>query len=137
MGLLYRVFSKCSHVATKGDEGHEGYEGRQSRKGCEAYDGNCCVQVCGGVDRLENEGRERNGGSNVGRCCNSAEEVWRLQDCRRAQLETEAEACDASAKGCKSIHEGALRFQGQACVQDSESTSYEETESLGELVRSP
>merc|ERR1712048_1248574 len=118
--LLFDDLFKCSHVATKGDESHEGDEGRQSRERCKAYDGNCCVQVRGGVDRLESEGRERNGGGNVGSCCNSAEEVWCLQDCRRAQLEAQTETCDASAEGCESIHERALCFQGQACVQDSE-----------------
>merc|ERR1711866_40254 len=85
---------------------------------------------------MGSEGRERNGGGNVGRCCSSAEEVWCLQDCRRAQLEAQTETCDASAEGCESIHERALCFQGQACVQDRESASNEEVESPGELVQS-
>merc|ERR1711976_829566 len=53
---------------------------------------------------------------------------WRFQTRRSAQPEAQEEACDASQEGSKPIHEGALRLQSQASVQDRQGVANEEAE---------
>merc|ERR1711866_12061 len=92
------------------------------------------VQVSGRVYWTKSEGREGNNGGLDGRGSRSVEKGWLLQDCRRAQLEVEAETCNTRAKGRQPIHERALRLQSQASIKDCEGTSDEEAENAGELM---
>merc|ERR1712178_554374 len=68
------------------------------------------------------------------RSCRSAEKDWLFQDCRCAKLEAEVETCNTCAQGRQPFHERALRFQSQASIKDSESTSDEEVQGVGELI---
>merc|ERR1711866_16698 len=92
------------------------------------------VQVSGRVYWTKSEGREGNNGGLDGRGSGSVEKGGLLQDCRCAQLETEAETCNTRAKGRQPIHERALRLQSQAGIKDCEGTSDEEAQNAGELM---
>merc|ERR1711879_186510 len=104
------------------------------RKWREGHDSNSRVQVSGRVYWSESEGREGNNGGLDGRGSRSVEKGGLFQDCRSAQLEVEAETCNTRAQGRQSIHERALRLQGQAGIKDCEGTSDEEAENAGELM---
>merc|ERR1712014_267503 len=125
---------RCSHVATKSHESHESNESYQRRKGREGNDSNSSVQVGGRIYWPESEGSEGHNGGLDGRGCRSIEEGWLLQDCRCAQLEAEAEACNTRSQGRQPLHERALRLQSETSIKDCEGTSDEEAQDTGELM---
>merc|ERR1712084_27664 len=56
-----------------------------------------------------------------------------FQACWRFELEIEEEACNASSQRCESFHQGAMRLQGQASIQDREGVPHEETQGIDQL----
>merc|ERR1712216_288970 len=78
----------------------------------------CCVHVSGRDNRHEDEGCEGCYGCTDGCGCGAGEEVRLLQACRHAQHEVEEQAGDQGTQGHQPLHQGALRFQGEACIQD-------------------
>merc|ERR1712048_1479253 len=84
-------------------------------------------------DWLEGEGRQGRRRRPGGRCRRRGEENWIVQACWRVELEVEEEACNTSAQRCESFHQGAMRLQGQASVQDRESVPDEETQGIDQL----
>merc|ERR1712187_155829 len=105
--------------------------GSEGRKG---HDSNSRIPVRFRDHWLEAEGGEGSYGGLDGRSSRSAEKGWLFQDCRCAELEVEAETCNTCAQGCQPFHERALRFQSQASIKDSESTSDEKAQGVGELI---
>merc|ERR1711912_165690 len=79
-------------------------------------------------------GRQGGCGGHDGRSSRSAEKGRLFQDRRCAQLEAEAETCNTCAQGRQPFHERALRFQSQTSIKDSESTSDEKAQGVGELI---
>merc|ERR1712217_656642 len=73
-------------------------------------------------------------GSHNGCCRSSTEEDGLIQDRGHAQSQVEVKACNTSTEGCEPIHEGAVRLQSQACVEDSEGAPHEEVEGTRELI---
>merc|ERR1712139_54360 len=61
------------------------------------------------------------------------QEERKLQTRRHVEFEVEEEACHPSKEGHQSIHQGALRLQGQASFEDCEGTCHEEVEGGFEL----
>merc|ERR1712232_1462500 len=122
------------------DESHESDEGSERGKGGKGHDSNRRLPVCCRNHWLETEGREGSCGGHGGRSGRSAEKDWLFQDCRCAELEAEAETCNTCAQERQPFHEKPLRFQSQASIKDSESTSDEKAQGVGEhyvcLVRS-
>merc|ERR1712187_968447 len=123
--LRYRsccFFRSRSHVAS--NEGHEGNESCCYQEGGpQGHDGNSSVQLCGLQHRLEVEGREvRRDELHVG-CSGAVEEERVLQVRRCIELEIEEEGRDASSQGRQPLHQGAMRLQGKACIQQSEGPS--------------
>merc|ERR1740127_145029 len=120
---LCLFISILSHGANESYEGDEGLS--HVRIGC--------MQLSCRDDWPEGEGRQgRRGGLGRSRG-RGVEEKWNVQACWRVELEVEEEACDASAQRCESFHQGAMRLQSQASVQDSEGVPHEETEGVDQL----
>merc|ERR1712185_596268 len=67
------------------------------------------------------------------RGCASAEGMRQIQAWRRTQLEAEEEASDCRSQGSESFHQGAVRLQGEASLQDSQGASNEEVQGDGQL----
>merc|ERR1712115_571453 len=84
-------------------------------------------------DWPEGEGRKGHHGGNRGGCGGSVEEEWFVQDRRRAELEAQEKASDASQEGCEPIHKRAMRFQSQASFEDRQGIAYEEAEGDDQL----
>merc|ERR1712151_1014132 len=117
----------CNHGPNESNEGDEGCS--------QGNDGKCGVQRRSGDDRPEGEGREGcHGGHRCG-CCGRVEEEWFFQTCGIAELEAQEEASDASQEGSQSIHEGTMRVQGQASVEDRQGTANEEVAGDDQLIR--
>merc|ERR1712151_537008 len=108
------------------NESHEGDEGF-------CHVGIGCVQLSCRDDWLEGEGRQGRRRRLGGRCRRRVEENWIVQARWRVELEVEEEAFNASAQGCESLHQGAMRLQGQASVQDREGVPHEETQGIDQL----
>merc|ERR1711981_1423640 len=83
------------------------YEGNESHQGCH--------------HQLHGVGRFR------------AEEEWCLQDWWLLELEAQEKASSPSSQGSESIHQGAMRVQGQASLQNSPRLGYEEVEGDDQL----
>merc|ERR1712019_118789 len=66
-------------------------------------------------------------------CCGRVEEKWCFQTRRSSQPEAQEEACDASQEGSKPIHEGTLRVQSQASVEDRQGTANEKVQGDDQL----
>merc|ERR1712071_750978 len=62
------------------------------------------------------------------------QEERKLQTCRHVELEVEEEGCLCSKEGHQSFHQGTLRLQGQASVEDGEGIGHEEIEGGLELI---
>merc|ERR1712139_548814 len=56
------------------------------------------------------------------------EEVWRLQARRHAEHEAEEQASNEGTQGHQPFHQGAVRFQGEACLEDGEVLRNEEAQ---------
>merc|ERR1711985_90608 len=56
------------------------------------------------------------------------EEVWRLQTWRYAEHEVEEQASNEGTQGHQPLHQGAVRFQGEACLEDCEVLRDEEAQ---------
>merc|ERR1711879_724730 len=56
-----------------------------------------------------------------------------FQNRRSAQPEAQEEASDASQERRKPIHQGTMRFQSQACVEDRQGIANEEVEGDDQL----
>merc|ERR1712072_881361 len=89
--------------------GREVWPQEQGREGC--------------CDELHGVGRFR------------AEEEWRIQDWWLLELEAQEEASSSSSQGSQSIHQGAMRVQGQASFQDCPRLGHEEVEGDDQLSR--
>merc|ERR1711879_129729 len=68
-----------------------------------------------------------------GSCSLRAEEERRIQDWWLREHEVEEEASNPGSQGSEPLHQGALRFQGKASVQDRARLGNEEVEGDGEL----
>merc|ERR1712187_857479 len=90
---------------------------------------------CRRIVGLKDQGCERSNGGRDGGGGSSIEKGWFLQACRRAELEAQAEACNASAEGHQPVHEGALRLQSEAGIKDSKGVAIEEDEDACQLGR--
>merc|ERR1711934_1126056 len=117
----------------EGDEGHEGYEkGHEGTEGGDegwwCHDADRCVSVGGRDHGLEDKGREGCRGCIHGRGRGTGEEVWLLQACGYAQHEAEEQAGHKGAQGRQPLHQGAVRFQGEACLENSALPSDEEAQ---------
>merc|ERR1711937_930803 len=136
MGELYlpALFSCNSsfpqHGSDESYEGHEeGYEGTQgSDEGWRCDDTNRRVPVGGRDHRTEDERCEECRGGIHGRGRGAGEEVWVLQGRRYAEHEAEEQACHEGTQGHQPIHQGAVRFQGEACLEDGEVLRDEEAQ---------
>merc|ERR1712139_692228 len=82
----------------------------------------------GGDNWLEDEGCEGHRGGNHGCCISGVEEDWRLQARWDAQHEAEEEARHTCTQGSEPIHQGAMRLQGKACLEDREGPRHEEAQ---------
>merc|ERR1711861_42131 len=78
-------------------------------------------------------GREGCNGGHRSGCCGRVEKERFFQTRRSAQPEAQEEACDASQEGGKPIHEGTLRVQSQASVQDRQGIANEEVQGDDQL----
>merc|ERR1739848_599922 len=105
-------------LSTFQDAGHEGHEGNEGHESWRRDDTDRCVPVCGRDHGVEDERCERCRGGTDGCGCGSGEEVRLLQACRHAQHEAEEQAGHEGTQGCQPLHQGAMRFQGQACLED-------------------
>merc|ERR1712007_1559 len=108
--------------------------GSERWKGWKGHDSNRRVPIRCRNHWFETEGREGSCGGHGRRSGRSAEKDWLFQDCRCAKLEVEVKTCNTCAQGRQPFHERALRFQSQASIKDSESTSDEEVQGVGELI---
>merc|ERR1712007_282299 len=107
------------------------HEGNESNEGW--HDGNPGIQLCCRDDRLEVEGCEGcDGGPHRARS-GGAEEDWLLQTRWRAEHEAEEEASYPCPQGRQPVHQGTLRLQGQACVEDREGPPDEEAQGNDQL----
>merc|ERR1739848_221746 len=113
-----------SHGSHESDEGHAQ---RRSDDCCR------CIQLRrrkGWLEAEEREGCRRRlhvgGGS-------SSEEEWSVQGRWHAQFEVEGEACTCGPQGCEPIHQGALRVQSEACLENREGLRHEEAEGRNQL----
>merc|ERR1712146_586679 len=82
---------------------------------------------------LEVEGSEGCDGGPDRACSGGAKEDRVLQARRRVEHEAEEEASDTCPQGRESVHEGTLRLQGQACVEDREGPADEEAQGDDQL----
>merc|ERR1711865_773603 len=113
------------HASTKGHEGDEGWQ--------EGNDSDCCLQVGGRGEEFEDERCEGHRCGVPGGCIHGGEEDGLLQACRHAQDEAEGEDGDESAQRYQPLHQGALRLQGEARLEDCEMLCHEEAQGLAEL----
>merc|ERR1711937_942088 len=110
---------------------HEGHEGNGHEvRSADTVAGDC---ICGRDQRFEEQAGERCCGVSFRCGLRGDQEEWQLQACRHVELEVEEEGSHPSKEGHQSIHQGALRLQGQASLQDGEGTCYEEVEGGLEL----
>merc|ERR1711953_1549399 len=119
------------HENLPATKSHESDEGSEGRKG---HDSNSRLPVRCRDHWLEAEGGEGSYGGLDGRSSRSVEKGWLFQDCRCAQLEVEVETCHTCTQGRQPFHERAVCFQSQASIEDSEGTSDEKIERVGELI---
>merc|ERR1711865_255773 len=77
-----------------------------------------CLLACGREDLAEDEGRQGRRGGAHGRCRCGAEEERLLQVRGPDEHEAEEQAGDEGSKGRESLHQGALRLQGEAGIED-------------------
>merc|ERR1711879_656575 len=101
-------------------------------EGC-SDDTKCHIQICCRDDWPEDEGCEGRSLGNDGCCVEGVEEVRLFQVGRQAELEVEEEGRNASTEGREPFHQGAMRFQGQACIEDCEGLRHEEAQGSHQL----
>merc|ERR1711865_1031605 len=63
----------------------------------------------------------------------AAEEERKIQACWRLELEAQEEASARSKEGRESLHQGAMRLQGKARLEDSEGPPNEEAQGHDQL----
>merc|ERR1712211_103664 len=118
---LSRRFLQGRHGTGESDEGHD-------------FDCFQCVQVrrrdCG----LETQGSQGCSRGCDGRGIGRIEKARFVQACLHARVEVEEEACNARAQRREPIHQGTLRLQSKARVQDGPRSRNEEVESCSELT---
>merc|ERR1712216_927878 len=107
-------------------EGDEGHEGRRCYD-CHSSFWCSCRKV-----RIEEQGCEgcRHHIHGVG--CFRVEEEWLIQVRWLPELEAEEEACHPCSQGCQPFHQGAMRVQSEASLQDCPCFGNEEVEGDGE-----
>merc|ERR1712146_583541 len=66
-------------------------------------------------------------------CGGRVEKERFFQTRRCVEHEAQEKASDASPQGCEPIHGGAMRFQSQASLEDSQGIAYEEVEGDDQL----
>merc|ERR1739845_34190 len=103
--------------------GHEGEEGCDEE--CRPHD-DWRVPGSGGDDWLEDKAGEGPCRGLPGRGGEGVEEGRVLQGWGYDQLEIEEQARHSCAKGRQPVHQGALRLQGEAGVEESEGLCNEE-----------
>merc|ERR1712100_623455 len=96
----------------------------------DAVAGHC---ICGRDQRFEEQAGEGCRRCSFRCCLRLDQEERKLQARRHVELEVEEEARHPSKEGHQSIHQGALRLQGQASLKDREGTCHEEIEGGFEL----
>merc|ERR1711918_151781 len=64
-----------------------------------------------------------------------AEEEWNFQDWWLLELEAQEEASSPCSQGHQPFHQGAMRVQGQASLQDCPCLAHEEVEGDDQLSR--
>merc|ERR1712151_271440 len=122
-----------SHVAS--NEGHEGNESRGYQEGGpQGHDRHSSMQLRGLQHRFEVEGREGRRGKLHDSCSGAVDEERVLQVRRCIEVEIEEEGCDGSSQGHQPFHQGAVRLQGKACFQDSESPRAQEIQGPCQLI---
>merc|ERR1719284_670907 len=86
------------------------------------------VPVGGRDHRIEDERCEERRGCLDGCGRGAGEEVWVLQARRHAEHEAEEQAGNQGTPGHQPFHQGAMRFQGEACLEDGEVLRDEEAQ---------
>merc|ERR1711937_478602 len=115
----------CSSLSSQhgSDEGTQG-----SDEGWRCDDANRRVPVGGRDHRVEDEGREGRRGCIHGCGRGAGEEVRLLQVRGYAEHEVEEQASNEGTQGYQPLHQGAVRLQGEACLEDSEVLRDEEAQ---------